>query len=616
MDAIRIHRCRLRVVRHGGWSWGSNPRQLVDQATQRLPAWLMRALAAQLADAPADLTIRQLRLCVPVRLSELGGWAASPAEPAAQAATGALTQRVQDALARALSDAPRQGPAAGPEADPTPAQLQSDAASPTAITDTLIAWQRAGEMPRMFAVADAAALRVWARVLVEELAGASPHRACPASPITPLVARLEALLGAPDEGGVPLRQALLRLVEALTAPPPLAAGALPVPSTLPDTPQPPGSAPPPGSPPRFEGAAPQAGPAPRRSAGLRDRMSPARQPRRASVAVESVLPFIVTGILARRKYFEALRAALVCVDQLEHADCFAAALAYKLSPPPHRGWDRGLATRRLAAAMCGQDEPPDNARMVGFLKGLSSACAPLDASLWPADRPTGRRPGILVEPLEGGCWAVLDIASSQPLGWFRHPEDVLRMAELLPRCLWWLALEATDDASLAEAFGRRGQRAVALGAPPRAAGWRRAGDMLWTNEPLLRQRGAGLRHVFDEARDVLAATHSEFVEMRPLVLPAVRGAARLPAEVSITLAVCSALGELADTLWREREPPQPLLALRRLGDLGGTVSVEEGRVRVRPALGRRFMDLAEHGLLRDIVGVPWWPGRRVEFAGP
>jgi hypothetical protein len=37
---------------------------------------------------------------------------------------------------------------------------------------------------------------------------------------------------------------------------------------------------------------------------------------------------------------------------------------------------------------------------------------------------------------------------------------------------------------------------------------------------------------------------------------------------------------------------------------------------VRPALGRRFLDLREHGLLKDIAGVPWWDGRPIEFAEP
>jgi hypothetical protein len=347
---------------------------------------------------------------------------------------------------------------------------------------------------------------------------------------------------------------------------------------------------------------------------MRRRVPPARQPLREAVAVESVLPFIVTGILSRRNYFEGLRAALVCSGLFEQAGCFAAALAYKVSQPPHRGWHRSAATRRLAAAMCGLDEPPDNSAMDGFLRGLSTVCAPLDASLWPGNRAMRKQPGILVERLEAALWAVLDIASSQPLGWFSSPEDVLRVADLLPGHLWWLAPGAADS-GLPEALARRSLRAVAYGAQPPIADWLSAGDALSTNEPLLRRRASELRRVFDEAREVLTVTHSEFIELRPLVLPA-RSPARWPAEFSVTLAVCSALGELADILWREREPTQPLLALRRFADLAGTVKVEEGRVLVRPALGRRFMDLSEHGLLRDIRGIPWWPGRRIEFAGP
>ena len=327
-----------------------------------------------------------------------------------------------------------------------------------------------------------------------------------------------------------------------------------------------------------------------------------------------MLPFIVMGILSRRNYFEGLRAALVCSDLLEQSACFGAAIAYKLSPPPNRGWDRSAATSRLAAVMCGQDAPPDNSTMDGFLRGLSTVCAPLDASLWPANRATRKQPGILVEKLEGASWAVLDIGSSQPLGWFASPGRCPACADLLPDRLWWLAPDAADS-EFPEALARRNLRAVALGVQPRVAGWLSAGDSLSTNEPLLRRRAAELRRVFDEARELLAVTHSEFIELRPLVLPA-RGPVRRAAEFSITLAVCNALGELADTLWRGREPTQPLLALRRFADLGGTVSIEDERVLVRPALGRRFMDLDEHGLLRDIVGIPWWPGRRVEFAGP
>lgn len=610
MEAIRIRRCRLRVIRHGGWSWGANPRQFVDQVTQRLLTWLMQALAEQLADCPPDLRIPQLRLRIPVQMSELRNWPSQYAEQVDNPTAGALAQRVQSLLAAALVDVPRFKPKLLSE--PAPVQTQqpaNDAASATTVVDTLIAWQRAGELPRMFAAADGATLRVWARVLIDEIAIGGSIRAFIADGTVPLVERVEALIGIPDASAASLARELVRLVAALIAPEPIAAtdrvarGIEPDESELhrKDFAQ-------------VDDAVGLAARKAKHSSNLRTRAPPARQPRRAPVTVDSVLPFIVTGILSRRKYFDGLRAALVCSDLLDQSDCFAAALAYKLSPPPHRGWERSTATRRLAAAMCGLEEPPDNARMEGFLRGLSTTCAPLDASLWPADPAAGKQPGILVEKFDDGSWAALDIASSQPLGWFSHAEEVLRVADLLPGRLWWLAPGAADS-TLPEALGRRELRAVALSATPRVAGWLSAGDSLATNEPLLRRHGAELRCVFDEAREVLTATHSEFVELRPLVLPA-RDSTPHAAEFSITLAVCSALGELADTLWCGREPTQPLLALQRFADLGGRVSVEEGRVLVRPALGRRFMDLGEHGLLRDILGVPWWPGRRVEFAGP
>jgi hypothetical protein len=609
VDAIRIRHCRLRVLRHGGWSWGADPRRLVEQVTQRLPAWLAEALAGQLADCPPDLVIPRLCLRIPIRMSELRDWPPNDAERGGDALAGALAQRVRTLLAAALQDIPRVPSVSGTQPAAVEAQRPAiDEISATAVLDALTAWQRADDLPRMLAAVDVATLRVWARVMLEELAAAGNFRESPADNFALLVERLEVLLNEPGASDASLAQALVRIVVARGAPHPDTAADRVVDGVE--------SGPPPAA--MADGARGDRPPArlqllDEHPAVMRRRAPPARQARREPVVVESVLPFIVMGILSRLNYFEGLRAALVCSDQLERSDCFAAAIAYKVSPPPNRGWDRSPATRRVAAAMSGRDEPPDNATMDSFLRGLSTACPPLDAALWPANRATHRQPGILVEKLDGGSWAALDIASSRPLGWFASLEAVLRLADLLPGRLWWLAAGAADS-DLPEALARRSLRAVALGVQPRVTGWLSAGESLSTNEPLLRRRAAELRRVFDDALELLSVTHSEFVELRPLVLPA-RGPERRAAEFSITLAVCAALGELADTLWRGREPTQPLLALRRFGDLGGTVGVEEGRVLVRPALGRRFMDLREHGLLRDITGVPWWPGRRVEFAG-
>jgi hypothetical protein len=76
-----------------------------------------------------------------------------------------------------------------------------------------------------------------------------------------------------------------------------------------------------------------------------------------------------------------------------------------------------------------------------------------------------------------------------------------------------------------------------------------------------------------------------------------------------------ALAALAWELWHDHERPHPALALWRLGDLDGRVSLEPDRLSVRMPLGRRHADLADRGLLRTVDEVPWLPGRRLELLG-
>jgi hypothetical protein len=470
VNAIRIRHCLLRVVRHGGWSWGADRRRLVEQVTQRLPAWLAQALAEQLADCPPDLTIQQLRLRIPVRMSELRDWPSEYEEQGGDARADDLARRARPLLAAALQDIPRVQPPTSDEPAPVEAQQAAiDEVSLTTVVDTLIAWQRSSELPRMLALADSATLREWARAMVAELAADGSIRGHLASSLASLIESIEVLLINPETRATSLAQELVRIVAACSTPLADAVADPAIREIAPHSPQT-----------SLEVSARSDGP-PRRvvpqgnhPSVMRCHVPPARQARRAPVAVESVLPFVVMGVLSRRNYFDGLRAALVCSGLLERSGCFAAALAYKLSPPPNRGWDRGAATRRLASAMCGVDEAPDNATMEGFLRGFSTVCAPLDASLWPSHRAIRRQPGILVEKLEDALWAVLDIASSQPLGWFASPEDALRVADLMPGRLWWLAPGAADS-DFPEALARRNLRAVALGVQPRAAGWLSAG---------------------------------------------------------------------------------------------------------------------------------------------
>jgi hypothetical protein len=109
-----------------------------------------------------------------------------------------------------------------------------------------------------------------------------------------------------------------------------------------------------------------------------------------------------------------------------------------------------------------------------------------------------------------------------------------------------------------------------------------------------------------------AATSRELLALRPAVAPG-----KAPAlDETAALAAAMGLGLLAWSLWRELEPVDPLLALVRLGDLDGTARLTPDSIEVRPAVGRRYLDLKSKHLLADIAGVPWLGGRIVRFVGP
>ena len=82
---------------------------------------------------------------------------------------------------------------------------------------------------------------------------------------------------------------------------------------------------------------------------------------------------------------------------------------------------------------------------------------------------------------------------------------------------------------------------------------------------------------------------------------------------SLTLAAAAALGDIAWRLWRRRESTNPLLSLQRFGDLSARVCFTSQTVKVIVPLGRRSSDLAAHGFLDTVEGVPWLEGRTLEF---
>ena len=162
---------------------------------------------------------------------------------------------------------------------------------------------------------------------------------------------------------------------------------------------------------------------------------------------------------------------------------------------------------------------------------------------------------------------------------------------------------------------RRGHRFLIDVPPTRGENWRaiqdRKGGRWWTNDavtpPLkLARQAARLADAAQAASEFLAAIDKE--------RPAVPNANDQQFEQTLTLATGVALAQIAWDLWREREPTDPMLTLERFADLDANVQFTDTEVRVRLPLGRRSMDLWEHGLLQDIVGVPWLGDRIVTFS--
>ncbi|MFD8553063.1 hypothetical protein ACFV08_16045, partial [Streptomyces fradiae] len=56
---ITVHRCTVTVVRRGGWSWGPDPRGLVQQVVDTLPERLAAHFGPWLAGGGPDVEITE-----------------------------------------------------------------------------------------------------------------------------------------------------------------------------------------------------------------------------------------------------------------------------------------------------------------------------------------------------------------------------------------------------------------------------------------------------------------------------------------------------------------------------------------------------------------------------
>jgi hypothetical protein len=294
---ITVRRCVVRVTRRGGWSWGPDPRSLVQQAIDALPDLLAAQYDEHLAGDGPDLEITE-----PVVLSVRWEEPRSPGRfRPAEVMVGS------PAVVAMVAPVPTFATTEAGMAELTPV---GRVPSPLMLFGELA---ERGELATLLALLPVETLRVYLSALLDDAADEPPAE---------VISRLAAELGR--------------------------RWSLPTwPETYDDIVE-------------LVGSLPGAVIEPAAALATAESLDMAKAPAAVGEArVSSVLPFLLAGPLARTGYLDAIGPALAGVGLLAESALFAAALAYQVLGAPQRGWRRTPEDNAAAAAFAGLESIPD-----------------------------------------------------------------------------------------------------------------------------------------------------------------------------------------------------------------------------------------------------------------
>jgi hypothetical protein len=641
MADVLVRRCTVRVVRHGGWSWGRDPRALLDRVVRRVPE-LIAAELDQLFPADEEREIAApVRLVIPLPLAMLQAFAgeaeATARAPSADVRDGVavrVTQALHQALGAEAASAPSSPPATtGADGAETLATTRAERAAiaPANPISVLVAWLRSGQLPEHLSGFSVAALRAWHDWIV------SAPAAMPAAPTE------QQTINASEEIAHRLREqwpgtgsdelaVLRRRLAVFAAVEMNERGALQNPAVRNAldriVPAPAARA----IERRTDPAAPTAKPPPpatdrlQREPMLDARVlprptgpvtGPVRTPSTWEMPIESALPFLLIGPLARTGYLDTLAAVFAAARISDALPLFAMALAYKVLAPPKRGWLREPSTRAAAAAFGLLPEAPPDSALSALAISVAEQLSPLNAVVT-STLVAGHRLGtpLLVTAAVGasdGRLLLSDVDGLFPLAIASQPDELTALlGPLLHETVLVAAAAASPD--LMSALDRAQVRFVTDAPPGRDESWRnvrgRPGEVWWSNDHLApAERLAAAGRQLPSA----SAAADEFWQAVVLDRPAVPRASNEACEAALTLAAGLALGSIGWELRREREAPSPQAALARFADLDARIRVDPAKVCVLLPLGQRFFDLRAGGFLNDVHDVPWFGGRVLQL---
>src|SRR4051812_8710112 len=151
MADVLIRHCSIRVVRRGGWSWGAEPRALLDRVMHQVPNLIAAELERLLPDDDDEREIAApVRLRIPLSLAMLRAGDASEAgltRPKPAQAADSRAVHVSGALRWALPpepgfDPPPAPPGDGPSSTSSVVPLTAVPAEPADPLGVLLDWAR------------------------------------------------------------------------------------------------------------------------------------------------------------------------------------------------------------------------------------------------------------------------------------------------------------------------------------------------------------------------------------------------------------------------------------------------------------------------------------------
>lgn len=556
MAELAIHRFRFTLARAGGVSWGDDRAHLFAVARRDLPARIAEVLAARYPEG-TDLEFRApIRLALRVSLAELTTACRS------DDALTALAERVVGAWSVSPLAEPADATLLATSAVPVAALLEHapaiaaspDPAAAKSPLDAVLGLWRRGELGSILASLSVAALQRWLAWLD------SRHR-------TDHVRRValddpQALREAITASVATLARSAENTVAEVTSIPAREAVRGVV------------NAQPIGTREAPVGATESPGERPTRDLLARRRPRAARQ---LSTAILDglALPFLVLRPLAQIGYLDALAAGCHAIDEPDALPWIAYQLALQIAPPA------------VAAAFAGEREPPRPITDAIVRDALAPATRVAARAV--IDGHVADRPIVLCRVRD--ALALVDPDGLFPIALARTLDELATIAAPITAMLA-VPLD-TADRELLRAIDARGWRFITDAPPTRGEHWHRVdGARAWTNDRITVARGL----------DALALTN-DIVEAL---------GARCDVPPSLKVAAGIALGDLAQRLWRDREPTAPQLARARFGDLTARITLAPDRVDVRIPRGARQRDL-ERAAFLGTHRPPWLGERQLDI---